>query len=189
MSWWRDPVVFTAIFTAVIAVSTVAYTIITRLLWKATKQSVDASRKSLEIAEKTFEASHRPYLGIERTFRQTPPEDPHWWIVVTVRNFGNLPASDVKMEAQVEIDGKLVGEKHVIPPIEVFPEAPYNWTLENMLTLEMTKKVNTGGAFLGISVRISYPVPPNVRYEHLALIEYVARGREFRLQHSITERV
>ena len=172
-----------------IAFSTVAYTIITRLLWKATKQSVDASRKSLEIAEKTFEASHRPYLGIESISRQTPPQDPHWWIVVTVQNFGNLPASDVEMEAQMEIDRKPVGEKHVIPPLELFPGTPYHWTLENILTLDIEQKIHAGEAVLAISVRISYPTPPNIRYEHLTWIEYISRGRAFRLQHSSTERV
>ena len=197
--WWRDPVVVTAIFTAVIAVSTVAYTIITRLLWKATKQSVDASRKSVEIAEKTFEASHRPYLGIERISRQTPPEDPHWWIVVTVQNFGNLPAPDVEMEAEVQIDGKLigekhfipprVGEKHVIPPLEIFPGAPYDWILENLLTVEITNNVNVGKAVLAITITIAYSISPDLRYQHLAFIEYIARGREFRLQASTTQRV
>ncbi len=199
MSWWRDPVVVTAILTGVIACSTVAYTIITRLLWKATKQSVDASRKSVEIAEKTFEASHRPYLGIERVSRKTPPEDPHWWIVLTVRNFGNLPAPDVEMKAEVQIDGKLVGEKHfipllggemhVIPPLEIFPGAPYDWILENLLTVEITNNVNVGKAVLAITITIAYSISPDLRYEHLALIEYNAGGRAFRLQTSSTARV
>ncbi len=197
--WWRDPVVFTAIFTGVIAISTVVYMIITALLWKATKQSVDASRKSLEIAERTFEASHRPYLGIDRVSRKTPPGDPRWWIVVRVRNFGNLPAPDVEMEAVVQIDGKLIGEKHfippsgsemhVIPPLEIFPGAFYDWTLENLLPLKMSEKVNAGLSALAISVTIAYPISPDVRYEHLALIEYNAGGRAFRLQTSSTERV
>lgn len=198
MSWWPDPVVFTAIFTAVIAFSTVAYMIITALLWKATKQSVDASRKSVEIAEKTFKASHRPYLGIELTFRETPPEDPHWRIVVRVSNFGNLPAPDVEMKAEVQIDGKLVGEKHFIPrlagemqilrTLEIFPGAPYDWTLENLLTVEDTEKVRVGTAALAIRVTIFYSISPDFRYEHLALIEYNAGVREFRVQHSRTER-
>ncbi len=189
MSWWRDPVVVTAIFTAVIAVSTVAYTIITRRLWKATKQSVDASRKSVEIAEKTFEASHRPYLGIEHISRKTPPQDPHWWIVVTVQNFGNLPASNVKAEAQVEIDNKPVGKNFVSDPLEVFPKTPNRMTLENTLTPEMARKVNAGEAVLTINVSIAYSIPPNVRYEHLALVKYNAGAREFRVQNSSTERV
>ncbi len=199
MSWWPDPIVVTAIFTAVIACSTVAYTIITRRLWKATKQSVDASRKSVEIAEKTFEASHRPYLGIERISRQITPHDPHWWIVVTVRNFGSLPAPDVEMKAEVQLDGKLVGEKHFMPPLvsemrfirslEIFPGAPYDWTLENLLTLEDTKKVTVGQAALAIRVTITYSISPDLRYEHLALIEYNAGGRAFRLQTSSTARV
>ena len=189
MSWWRDPVVVTAIFTAVIAVSTVAYTIITRRLWKATKQSVDASRKSVEIAEKTFEASHRPYLGIENISRQTPPHDPHWWIVVTIQNFGNLPASDVKGEAQVQIDNKPVGKKFVSDPLEVFPKTPNRITVENTLTSEMSDKVLVGKAALTISISIAYSTTPDIRYEHRALIEYNARSRAFTLQTSHTERV
>ena len=199
MSWWRDPVVVTAIFTAVIAVSTVVYTIITRRLWKATKQSVEASRKSVEIAEKTFEASHRPYLGIQRILRQTPPEDPHWWIVVTVRNFGTLPAPDVEMKAEVQIDGKLVGKKHfipplggemhVIPPLELFPGAPYRWILQNIFPVGASEKVKAGVEALTIRVTVTYPIPPDVRCEHVALIKYIAGVREFRLQTSSTERV
>jgi hypothetical protein len=192
-------VVFTAIFTAVIAFSTVAYMIITALLWKATKQSVDASRRSVEIAEKTFEASHRPYLGIQRTSRQTPPYDAHWWIVVTVRNFGNLPAPDVEMKAEVQIDGELVGEKHsipplggkmhVIPPLELFPGAPYHWILQNILPAGRSENVNAGVAALTISVTITYPIPPDVRCEYLALIKYIPGVREFRLETSSTKRV
>ena len=198
MSWWPDPVVVTAILTGVIAGSTVAYVIITVLLWKATKQSVDASKESVEIAERTFEASHRPYLGIERISRQTPPEGPHWRIVVRVRNFGSLPAPDVQMKAEVQIDGKLVGEKHFIPPLagemqilrtlEIFPGAPYDWTFENLLTVEDTEKVRVGTAALAIRVTIFYSISPGLRYEHLALIEYNAGVREFRVQHSSTER-
>jgi hypothetical protein len=53
----RDPIIWSAIFTGVIALETLAYLIFTRRLWQATKQAAEAATVSAEAARVSADAS------------------------------------------------------------------------------------------------------------------------------------
>ena len=102
------------LFTLVIAVTTVVYAVFTGLLWKQTKESADAAKKSAEAtavlaqsAKDTAEAAielNRPMLGIDHVeWLNRPDVKTHvvpgaHHIVVNLKNFGSLYAKRVVVE-------------------------------------------------------------------------------------------
>src|SRR5260370_3231567 len=55
--WWRDPIIWSAIFAGVIAIETLVYLILTARLWRATKKAAEAAIISAEAAKVSSDAS------------------------------------------------------------------------------------------------------------------------------------
>jgi hypothetical protein len=98
--------------TLVIAVATVTYVVVTAFLWRETKNSADAAKSAADAARLSAEASkksadidaelHRPFLGVSVFRRQNDLNSDTWAIHWAAKNYGTLPALDVKIEVVVD---------------------------------------------------------------------------------------
>jgi hypothetical protein len=77
--------------TAVIAVSTTAYAIISLLLWHT-------NRKLIELTRDMFEITNRPHVGVETIVCHIEPEDKSIAVIALIRNVGTAPALNFRAE-------------------------------------------------------------------------------------------
>jgi hypothetical protein len=90
-----DPITISTIF---IAVATGVNVLATLLLWTATKSSVD-------IARRVFEAANRPYVGIEGIATHKYPSARKLEIDCALKNFGTAPAEEEDSEMTPYLNG------------------------------------------------------------------------------------
>ena len=191
----RDPASFSAVFTFIIAVATVAYVIYTAKLFKATKSTAEAAKNSAEIAQKAFFLSHRPYLGISQCKRQEPPHDPHFLISLETKNFGAFPAADVRISVAFffgdnQAGWQPVGKEQEQPPCEIFPEGPVINHNNAMLSPDQLRDIRNDRGGLLVRLQVQYEVAGEGRYRHTAKFKYVyPQLRDFRLESSRTEKI
>jgi hypothetical protein len=85
-----------AIFTVVLAISTI-------LLWNATRNLGKDTRDSIKVAQKDFTATHRPWVSVDLAVASDltydTQGDAHIAINFTLKNTGHSPAANVSVEA------------------------------------------------------------------------------------------
>jgi hypothetical protein len=91
------------IFTAVIACSTIVYTLYAKRQWQVMGEQLKAANKSAEIASETLVASERAWVlfdsvDLKKTLRS--PDGKRAAYQVIFRNFGKGPATDVSICAE-----------------------------------------------------------------------------------------
>ncbi|BDV43604.1 hypothetical protein GURASL_25270 [Geotalea uraniireducens] len=91
---WNDPI---TLATIVIAAATVIN--VGAALWVSIKTS-----EYTEITKNIYNASNRPYIGIE-SFEVNKDDNKHILINVHYKNFGTVPASNVKVNYDMLLDG------------------------------------------------------------------------------------
>jgi hypothetical protein len=116
---WSEPSV---VLTAVIALSTVVYVILTALIWWATLQNTRATREILE-------SSHRPYLGIANV-ALLHEHLQHTALTIVVQNVGSVPSRCVEVDVNVALAGKVsrAFDGSAQPPLVLMPGQSFSLT-------------------------------------------------------------
>ena len=86
-------------WTAIIAVATLAYVIVTGYLLKL-------NSKSLNLTREMFEATNRPFISIETVASYPSSSSRPEHVFIGIKNTGNLPAKNIVPVCQIKIDGK-----------------------------------------------------------------------------------
>jgi hypothetical protein len=168
----------------VTALATLAYVLISLLLWRAT-------RHSAETTQKIFEQTHRPYVGVQSWELWKDAGAKGYLNCLTLMNVGNVPASNVHAHIETfDHSGSIEKATSAEAGFVLFPNQAYTVQLatdvvekvaeENRLLAE-----HVGGAevWLGITLKIelTYSGPNETNYYFKATIEQGPSRNEFRL--------
>jgi hypothetical protein len=168
----------------VTALATLAYVLISLLLWRATKQSAETTRK-------IFEQTHRPYVGMQSWELWKDAGAKGHLNCLTLINVGNVPASNVHVHIET-FDHSGTIEKATSPEagFVLFPNQAYTVQLatdvvEKVIEENRLLAEHVGGAevWLGITLKIElmYSGPNETNYYFRATIEQGPSRNEFRL--------
>jgi hypothetical protein len=138
----------------------------TVLMAVATAFSALASWRMARVATDIFQASERPYVGVESIrLDANNPSGPTSWVVF--KNFGSVPADRTVIDVSTSIDGHLVtgglGEQHVVMSLGVLtPETTYLFGA--LFPRNYASAVVTGKSRIVVSVRAHYRDAPGKHY-------------------------
>jgi hypothetical protein len=104
------------------AISMVVYDVFALGLLIVTYSAARAAKASAELARDSFLKTNRPYMGLIEVQLQTNVNDPEWVVFVGYKNFGTLPAPDVKVRVRLRIAGAIVVEMNE-QPTEIHQDA------------------------------------------------------------------
>ena len=157
--------ILTVVFTGTIAVATVVYVLLTRKLWKATKQSADAATDSAVAARKTAElliALHRAYVGVSSiNHALSDLSGQHWKVTWEVQNFGTLPASRVEITFTALINDRVFCRDPFRPLLELLSAQVLPVERHFSLNAEDREAVLNGKENLFVSLTVEYSIPPS----------------------------
>jgi hypothetical protein len=168
----------------VTALATLAYVLISLLLWKATKESAETTRK-------IFEQTHRPYVGIQswELWKDAGPKG--HLNCLTLINVGNVPASNVHVRLETfDHSGSIEKGTSAEAGFVLFPKQAYTvqvatGIVESVIEENRALAEHVGGAevWLGITLEIElrYSGPNGTNYFFKATIEQGPSRNEFRL--------
>lgn len=168
----------------VTAVATLAYVVISLLLWRATEHSAQTTRK-------IFEQTHRPYVGMQ-SWELWKDEGPRGHFnCLTLINVGNVPASNVHVTIETfDHSGSIERGTSAEAGFVLFPNQAYTvqvptGIVERVIEENRTLSEHVGGAevWMGITLNIEllYSGPSETNYYFKATIEQGASRNEFRL--------
>ncbi len=183
--------VLMVVFNGVIAIATTAYVIFTRRLWKETKESADAARTSAEAAKRSAEidaALHRPYLGVSQFLRHNDFNADRWAVRWVVKNYGTLPACDVKVEIAIDRDGRGdFARGPVCQSWELFPQAALEGTFGVPLDQVTRAALVKHEPAIAGHVSVKYTSPEGKCFRHTADFAYDPAAQNFRPDRSQTK--
>jgi hypothetical protein len=168
----------------VTALATLAYVLISLLLWRATKHSA-------ETTQKIFEQTHRPYVGMQswELWKSTGPNG--HLNCLTLINVGNVPASNVHVNIETfDHSGSIEKATSAEAGFVLFPNQAYTVQVSTDVVgrvIEENRALaeHMGGAelWLGITLKIElfYSGPSETNYYFKATIEQGPSQNEFRL--------
>jgi len=168
----------------VTALATLAYVVISLLLWRATKQSSEVTRK-------IFEQTHRPYVGIQswELWKDAGPKGR--LNCLTLINVGNVPASNVHVHIETfDHSGSIEKGTSAEAGFVLFPNQAYTVQVATGIVDQVIEEnralaAQVGGAevWLGITLEIEllYSGPNETNYYFKATIEQGPSRNEFRL--------
>lgn len=168
--WYRDPATLSGLSSIVIALATLLYVIISVFLWKATKRSAD-------ITEKMFEASNRPYIGIDRI--DAVDKDYPKKIDLTVKNFGTVPAKDVWEETTARTHNEVV-HHHKSDPTILCQGGAFVSGIN--ISEELYSAILLDSLPLVITIDIHYKALGDIEYQATYTYEYAKERGCFRLK-------
>jgi hypothetical protein len=147
-----------ALATAGAAVVAGVYTILTYRLLKVTASGV-------EIAQRTFSSSHRPYVGITEANLSTRAATEAIFLI-RLQNFGTVPARDVTIEVKVRIADDLFAEHRSKQFTTLFPQV-LNHYFGMPLSGDQLRPFTTmlAGERMDIEIRVEYVGLADVRFE------------------------
>jgi hypothetical protein len=168
----------------VTALATLAYVLISLLLWRATKQSAETTRK-------IFEQTHRPYVGMQNWDLWKDAGAKGHLNCLTLINVGNVPASNVHVHIETfDHSGTIEKATSAEAGFVLFPNQAYTVQLatgvvEKVIEENRALAEHVGGAdvWLGITLKIElmYSGPNETNYYFRATIEQGPSRNEFRL--------
>jgi len=176
-------------FTGIIAASTVAYVIVNVFLWRATKRSADAAKVSADAAKKSADISaalHRPYLGVPVLQRHNDYNEDMWVIRCRVKNYGTLPAAEVKTLVVIRRDGGSYGEGSLYSACEILPQAELEGFLPIRVDADTRARLSRADWPMIANVEIKYLAPGGARCTHNAKFAYDRTTLNFRPETSET---
>jgi hypothetical protein len=178
-------------FTGVIAVATAVYVIVTARLLKATKRSAEAAKASAEAAKTSADigaALHRPYLGVSDLRRHNDHNADIWAIRCCVKNYGTLPASQVRVDIDIDRQGQgQYGAGKLCTAYEIFPQAELSGFLEIRVDAQTRGELFSGALPMVAHVKITYVAVGSARCTHNAEFAYDRTTQNFRPERSATE--
>lgn len=168
----------------VTALATLAYVLISLLLWQATKESAETTRK-------IFEQTHRPYVGMRSWELWKDAGSKGHLNCLTLINVGNVPASNVHVHVETfDHSGSIEKGTSAEAGFVLFPNQAYTvqvatGIVENVIEENRALTEHVGGAevWLGITLKIElqYSGPNGTNYFFKATIEQGPSRNEFRL--------
>jgi hypothetical protein len=168
----------------VTALATLAYVLISLLLWRATKHSAETTRK-------IFEQTHRPYVGMQSWELWKDGGAKGHLNCLTLINVGNVPASNVHVHIETfDHSGTIEKATSAEAGFVLFPNQAYTVQLatgvvEKVIEENRLLAEHVGGAevWLGITLKIElmYSGPNETNYYFKATIEQGPSRNEFRL--------
>jgi hypothetical protein len=168
----------------VTALATLAYVLISLLLWRATKHSAETTRK-------IFEQTHRPYVGMQSWELWKDAGAKGHLNCLTLINVGNVPASNVHVHIETfDHSGTIEKATSAEAGFVLFPNQAYTVQLatgvvEKVIEENRALAEHMGGAevWLGITLKIElmYSGPNETNYYFKATIEQGPSRNEFRL--------
>jgi hypothetical protein len=168
----------------VTALATLAYVLISLLLWRATKHSAETTRK-------IFEQTHRPYVGMQSWELWKDAGAKGHLNCLTLINVGNVPASNVHVHIETfDHSGTIEKATSAEAGFVLFPNQAYTVQLSTGVVekvieenRELAEHVGGTEVWLGITLKIElmYSGPNETNYYFRATIEQGPSRNEFRL--------
>jgi hypothetical protein len=168
----------------VTALATLAYVVISLLLWRATKHSAETTRK-------IFEQTHRPYVGMQSWALWKDGGSTGNLNCLTLINVGNVPASNVHVNIETfDHSGSIEKATSAEAGFVLFPNQAYTVQVATEIVERVIEEnralaehVGGGEVWLGITLKIEllYSGPSETNYYFRATIEQGASRNEFRL--------
>jgi hypothetical protein len=192
----KDPIIWSAIFTGVIAVETLIYLFYTGRLWRATKKAADAATISADAARMSADAAklsadiaaglHRPFMGLARLDLRTDMNSRTWVVVWTIKNFGTLPA--VCVEAVLDwTAGINSGTEKGPASAEVFPQDGVELQARFVLDPGVHARLTSNHETLVIRPRIKYSATDGRKFLYSAEAQFGFDTGTFMMVSSRTE--
>lgn len=103
----------------IIAIATLVNVVVSWYLWTATRKSAEATAGATILAQRTYSATIRPWLGTRETHANIDHIAKRFEVFLQFENGGNVPAMNVEAEWNWYLDGELL-------PRERSPRAPSN---------------------------------------------------------------
>lgn len=190
---------WSAFFTFVIAVATIAYVAFTQRLWKETKKAADAAtvsanaaRMSADAAKKDVEiqvALHRPYVGISRFWLTNTVNADPWAVTCEVRNYGLSPAEKTYANIKVILGSEVRKEITEPSQLEIFPGQIVSVSTNFPIPSQTRQVILDGARELWVRVRMGYMAAGGSRYEYSAQIQFMPALQGFIVTESHTEEI
>jgi hypothetical protein len=168
----------------VTALATLAYVLISLLLWRATKHSAETTRK-------IFEQTHRPYVGMQSWELWKDAGAKGHLNCLTLINVGTVPASNVHVHIETfDHSGTIEKATSAEAGFVLFPNQAYTVQLSTGVVekvieenRELAEHVGGTEVWLGITLKIElmYSGPNETNYYFRATIEQGPSRNEFRL--------
>jgi|CZKC01.1.fsa_nt_gi hypothetical protein len=168
----------------VTALATLAYVVISLLLWRATKHSAETTRK-------IFEQTHRPYVGMQSWELWKDGGSTGNLNCLTLINVGNVPASNVHVNIETfDHSGSIEKATSAEAGFVLFPNQAYTVQVATEIVEKVIEEnralaehLGGGEVWLGITLKIEllYSGPSETNYYFRATIEQGASRNEFRL--------
>ncbi len=165
-----------------------------RTLAQATATNIlaEQAKRSANIAQRTYDATNRPYVGMDGITishmsldangvthyqpRKTK-ETAQMAFSVVIKNFGPIPGSNFSCDMKVFLDGvKLPGTKIADKPNTIYPTETF--ALSGATGTDSYPNIMNGKSILEIQVRIEY-AGPSARYEECVRSHYDAEVNSF----------
>jgi len=171
------------VFTGIIALATLAYVFFSFRLWKTTQTAAGAAKKSADMAA----GVHRPYLGVSVLQRHNDYNQDIWAIRWCVKNYGTLPASEVRVGVVLDRQGRGdYGGGPVCSGCEVLPQAELTGFIEIRVDRHIRDQISSGEAMIA-HVEIEYVAPGGAHYTHSAEFAFDRTTQNFRPERSETK--
>ena len=168
----------------VTALATIAYVLISLLLWRATQQSAETTRK-------IFEQTHRPYVGMQSWELWKDGGAKGHVNCLTLINVGNVPASNVHVNIETfDHSGCIEKATSAEAGFVLFPDQAYTVQVATGIVEKVTEEnralaehVSGTEVWLGVTLNIEllYSGPSETNYYFKATIEQGPSRNEFRL--------
>jgi hypothetical protein len=175
--------ILTEVSTAIIAVATVVYVVFTIGLWRETKKSADAAKTSADMGA----ALHRPYLGVPVLTLYNSPNPGSWVVRWEVKNFGTLPACDVRIQIRHLLNGCDQGPRFDQGPCEIFPGSTVQGFVQNIpVDGRALNSLLNGNWKLVAEATVSYAQSADRSWTHTSVFVFDGKMANFRLERSRT---
>jgi hypothetical protein len=152
-SGWKDPMIASTI---VIALATIANVFISTFLWRTTNESVKAARDSVEVTQRIYKASNRPYIGISSATMNKDAKNKTLNYELEIKNFGTVTATNASFDVKTFINDQ-------IQPQTYFPDsgntslAPTgSANIGDTISTSGYKAIVDNGAVLRIKIQVNY---------------------------------
>jgi len=187
---------FMIVFTGIIAFATIGYVLVNIALWRTTRAAADAAKASADAAKVSADAAkksadidaavHRPYLGVSALQRHNAFNQDMWAVRCCVKNYGTLPAAEVKTLVVIHRQPGSYGEGLFCRGCEILPQAELECFLEIRVDADTRARLSRADWPMIANVEIKYLAPGGARYTHNAKFAFDRTTLDFRPETSET---
>jgi hypothetical protein len=155
---------------------TVAYTIVTILIWHSTRQSINLTRR-------IFEDSHRPYVCVAQV-QANAQHSGHAALCAKIESVGAVPSRNIKVNLQLSVNGKVEKEISAGPDVALLPDQHFTACLafgaDSMWVFSPPNEVV-------VSIEITYQGMGDKTYKTQTSSSYTSIGKPFSLVSAVLE--